>query len=132
MRLSANYKGQRGRNLQVEISGADLEDADAVSLVEALSNSLMNKSAAGSTTAVTFYDIQSINKTAKRNTSGKVGDNYQDTNDVNIKYSADDRDYYVWLTLDNSVTQETISEKFAQHMSLSEDALEIEVKPSTN
>ena len=88
MRLSANYKGQRGRNLQVEVSGADLEDADAVALVEALSNSLMNKSSAGSTNAVTFYDIQSINKTTKRNTSGKVGDEYQDTNDVTIKYSA--------------------------------------------
>lgn len=132
MRLSANYKGQRGRNLQVETSGADLTDADAVALVEALSNSLMNKSAAGSTTAATFYDIQSINHTVKRNTSGKVGDSYQDTNDVTIKYSADDRDYYVWLTLDNSVTQEMISAKFASAMSLSESDLEIEVKPSVN
>jgi hypothetical protein len=132
MRLSANYKGQRGRNLQVEVSGADLSDGDAVSLVEAVSNSLMNKSTAGSGSTSVFYDIQSINHTEKRNTSGKVGDNYQDTNDVTIKYSADDRDYYVWLTLDNAVTQEMISAKFATHMSLSESDLDIEVKPSVN
>ena len=110
MRISGNFKGQSGRNVQAVISGADLTDAQATDFMEAVVGNLMNKSGGD-----VYYSLNSVNKTRQTGKNGMSSDAQEDTADVVIKYSSGAKDYYWFLLLPDSVTEQTIVSKFNEH-----------------
>ena len=112
MRVSLNFQGQQKKNVQAEISGAPLSDADATLLMKSISDNIMNKAGGDS-----YYHMNSVQVTTPTGNNGMDSDAQEDTSEVIIKYPSGARDYYWWLTVPTGVTVQTIKSKFEQYYS---------------